>query len=316
MARPPRIEFSGAHYHVIDRGIERRTIFHDSGDYACFLGLCAELGVRHRVALLAYCVMPNHYHLLVQTSLANLNRYMKELNGGYSKAYNRRRRRVGPLFAGRYKALLVQDDAYALSVARYIHLNPIKAGLAERAEDYRWSSYREYVGKAAEGVADTGHLLGYFRGGHAERIRQFRALTAARRAPEYDPMAAKGGVVVGGEGFLEWLRVKFVPRIHPLEMARWRDLRRPGPGLKSSMESRIMGLTADPALRQKLLVYALKKGTPLSLKEIARMVGMRTIVAVSMSVSRLDRARRFDAELDRVLGRLDGGLRSGQQSHV
>ena len=316
MARPPRIEYSGAHYHVIDRGIERRTIFSGSDDYECFLGLCGALKVRHKVELLAYCVMPNHYHLLVRTSLANLNRYMKELNGGYSRAYNRRRRRIGPLYAGRYKALLVEDDAYALSVARYIHMNPVKAGLVDRPEDYRWSSYREYLGRGAAGVADTACLFGYFRGSHGERIRQFRELTTDRHAPEYDPLGARGGVVVGGEGFMEWLRKEFVPRVRPPTMARWREIWRPGPGLKASMMTRINGLTSDSSFRQKLLVYALKKGTPLSLKEIAHLTGMKTIMAVSMVVSRLDRARRSDEALGGVLARLDGRLRTGRQSNV
>jgi len=181
MARPPRIEFRGACYHVIDRGVERRRIFATPGDHAIFLRICAKLKWRYQVELPGYCLMPNHYHLLVRTPEARLGRFMKELKGGYSKYYNRRCRRVGPLFQGRYKAILIQDDEYVLDVARYIHMNPVKAKLVDGPAGWRWSSYREYVGRAGKGVTDTAFVLGFFGGSRAHRMRQLARSTTATR---------------------------------------------------------------------------------------------------------------------------------------
>jgi len=312
MARPPRIEYSGAYYHVIDRGIERRTIFAIPADYERFLALCAALRERFKVDILAYCVLPNHYHLLLRTSLANLSRFMKELNGDYSKYYNIRCGRIGPLFAGRYKALLIQDDAYALAVSRYIHLNPVKAGLAEHPQQYEWSSYREYLGKGTPGIADTSHLLAYFHGKYEERIRQLRKFTTDEDTPDYSPASAKGGVVVGSEAFMDWLRKEKIPRVRPPAMAKWAELRKPGSSLKASIEGRISDLTDDPRLRRKLLSYALKNATPLSLKEVADMVGMRSANAVTRIAIRLNRERSKNRSLQYMLDRLDARLRSGQ----
>jgi len=313
MPRPPRIEYAGAVYHVINRGVERRAIFSVSQDYEGFLGLIERLKQRHKVELFAYCLMPNHYHLFLRTALPNLHRFMKELNGWYSKIFNKRCRRIGPLFQGRYRAILVQNDGFALDVARYIHLNPVKAGLSDSPEAYRWSSYRQYVNKDAGGIADTGFLLGCFPGRTEGGRRYFRRFTMEEHDGEYDPREAKGGVVAGVAAFVDWVKREKIPRKKQRDMARWGELHKPGLAVKKSLERRIGDLTNDPKLRRKLLVYALKKSTPLSLKEIARMTGMRTIIAVSQVSRRIEMAGRVDGELSVILAKLDSRLRADQK---
>ena len=313
MARALRIEYAGAAYHVINRGVERRTIFSVPKDHEQFLRIVSQLNVRHKVVLFAYCLMPNHYHLFLRTTLANFSRFMKEPNGGYSKAYNSRCRRVGPVFQGRYKALLVQDNEYSLGVARYIHMNPVKAGLVERPQEYPWSSYVEYVGKGGRGIVERRFLLGFFSGSIARRMSQLRRFTLAQHPMQYDPTQAAGGIVAGVKAFVEWVKREKIPRKKPPDMAKWKALSKPGGGLRRSLEKRIRGLTEDSRLRHKLLVYALKRSTPLSLKEIAGMVGMKTPIAVTQTTRRLEIASQSDTALAAALARIDQQLREGQR---
>lgn len=144
MARPLRVEFPGAYYHVMNRGLERRRTFLNEADHQSFLSLFEDISRRWQVKIFAYCCMPNHYHLLLQTPLGNLSRVMRHLDGLYTQRFNRRHRRDGPLFRGRYKAILVGADTYLLQVVRYIHLNPVAAGIVEQPSRYPWSSHRLY----------------------------------------------------------------------------------------------------------------------------------------------------------------------------
>ncbi len=147
MSRPLRIEFNGAYYHVMNRGAGRQDIFARDAHRHLFLELLRETHEMFRAEVHAYCLMDNHYHLLVSTPEGNLNRIMRHLNGVYTQRYNRLEKTDGPLFRGRYKAILVDVDAYLLNVSRYIHLNPVSANIVKQAHGYRWSSYRAYIGK-------------------------------------------------------------------------------------------------------------------------------------------------------------------------
>ena len=141
------MELPGALYHVTARGNERKPIYRDERDRRRFLErLCAVAG-GYRLVVHAYVLMRNHYHLLVETPAANLSRAMRQLNGVYTQDFNRRYRRAGHLFQGRYKAILVDKDAYLLELSRYIHLNPVRVGEVTRPWDFRWSSAAAFVGK-------------------------------------------------------------------------------------------------------------------------------------------------------------------------
>jgi len=145
MPRPLRIEYENAYYHVINRGRGRQRIFHDDDYFRAFLSALEEAHQRFGLQVLCYCLMPNHYHLLVKTPNANLGRCMRHINGVYTQRYNRRRKTDGPLFRGRYKAILVEEDSYQLQLSRYIHRNPLEAELVHQLEEYPWSSYPYYV---------------------------------------------------------------------------------------------------------------------------------------------------------------------------
>ncbi|MEJ2696952.1 MAG: transposase [Candidatus Sulfobium sp.] len=142
MARPLRIEYDGALYHVTSRGNERKRIFRDDEDRAAFLDTLLKVNERYNWMCHAYCLMNNHYHLIIETPDGNLSQGMRQLNGVYTQLFNRRHHRVGHLFQGRFKTILIEKEGYLLEVSRYVVLNPVRAKAVERPEHWKWSSYR------------------------------------------------------------------------------------------------------------------------------------------------------------------------------
>ncbi len=145
MSRSLRIEYADAWYHVMNRGRRDEDIFADNEDLETFLKLLREGAELWNVKIGAYCLMSNHYHLLVQTPQGNLSRFMRHLNGIYTQRYNRSHRSDGQLFRGRYKAILVEEDRYLLELIRYIHRNPLRAGMVDDIDQYLWSSHPGYL---------------------------------------------------------------------------------------------------------------------------------------------------------------------------
>jgi len=141
VARPLRIEYEGAFYHVTARGNERKEIFFAGHDYAKFMDYLRETRDRYHFLLHCYVLMPNHYHLLIETPEGNISQVMHRLNASYTGYINRTRQRTGHLFQGRYKAILVDRDNYLLELSRYVHLNPVRAGMVSNPGDYPHSSY-------------------------------------------------------------------------------------------------------------------------------------------------------------------------------
>jgi len=146
MARPLRIEFADALYHITSRGNEQRSIFRSNRDRETFLLLLGKAAIRFRWSITAWVLMSNHFHLVIQTMEPNLSRGMQWLNSTYANWFNRVHHRCGHLFQGRFKALLIDKEAYFAEVLRYVVLNPVRANICERPEQYRWSSYRATAG--------------------------------------------------------------------------------------------------------------------------------------------------------------------------
>lgn len=162
MPRPLRIEYSGAWYHVMNRGVNKMPIFTTDEHRHIFLKLLEEISTLFRVEIHSYCLMDNHYHLLIRTSLANLGKAMRHLNGVYTQRYNRMVKRDGPLFRGRYKAILIEVERYLAHVSRYIHLNPIEAHIVQRTQDFKWSSYQCYSNNTPHKWLHTSYILELF----------------------------------------------------------------------------------------------------------------------------------------------------------
>lgn len=203
MARPLRIEIPGGFYHVMTRGDRQAPIYDDETDRRAFMDIFAEVVERYSWRCYAYCLMTNHYHLVVQTLEPNLSDGMRQLNGVYTQASNRRHKRTGHVFEGRYKAIVMEADEYLMELARYVVLNPVRAGVVTKPEDWKWSSYRATAGeeKAPQWLA-TGRLLTWFSNSWAQartRYKQFVAEGADKNVLD----EVRQQVYLGGEAFVK-----------------------------------------------------------------------------------------------------------------
>jgi REP element-mobilizing transposase RayT len=179
MSRPLRLEFSGALYHVTSRGDRREAIYEDDSDRASFLSILDKTSDICNWACHAYCLMDNHYHLLIETPNANLSKGMRQLNGVYTQTFNRAHNRVGHVFQGRYKAIMVEKHSYLLELARYIVLNPVRASMVPLAADWQWSSYLSTAGHIkGPACLHTDWLLANFAQNKAEAIERYKQFIA------------------------------------------------------------------------------------------------------------------------------------------
>lgn len=179
MSRPLRLEFEDAWYHVMNRGANRQKTFLDEADHKEFLILLAECRQIFGIELHAYALMGNHFHLLLRTPRANLSRAMRHLAGVYTQRFNRRHQKDGPLFRGRFKSILIDAESYLLQVARYIHLNPVKARIVENPVDFPWSSYRFYLNANNQPPALIKHEMLGVLGKGDKAIEEFKKFTEA-----------------------------------------------------------------------------------------------------------------------------------------
>ncbi len=206
MARKPRIHVPGGVYHVILRGNGGREIFLDPADGAHFLDLLAEGTRRFGFRCHGYCLMPNHVHLVLQAGAMPLSRAMQNLAFRYTRHVNAREGRAGHLFQGRYKAILVDAGSYLLELVRYVHLNPVRAGLAATPEAWRWSGHRVYLGQAAARWLTTDWVLGLLAPREQRARAAYRAFVAdgmgERRRAEFHSGNGGGGRLLGDEDFI------------------------------------------------------------------------------------------------------------------
>lgn len=203
MARPLRLEFAGALYHVTSRGDGREVIFLDDSDRQVFLDVLAEVVGDFNWAVHAYCLMGNHYHLLIETPDGNLSKGMRQLNGMYTQRFNRKRQRVGHVFQGRFKAILVQKESYLLELARYVVLNPVRARMVRRAEQWRWSSYRATAGLSE--VPDWLHtdwLLSAFSARRKAAVAAYAAFVAEGRNQPSPWEQLRNQIFLGTDAFV------------------------------------------------------------------------------------------------------------------
>ena len=206
MPRPLRIEYENAYYHVMNRGQGRRKIFDNNQFFELFLTGLQEANQRFGLQVLCYCLMSNHYHLLVKTPEANLGRVMRHINGTYTQRYNRLKKTDGALFRGRYKAICVEEDSYQLQLSRYIHRNPLEANIVINLVDYPWSSYRYYV-KAEKAPSWLYQQEIYDQLSAKSRKREkYQAFVEMAIDDEIKNFYSKGNVIpyLGGDEFRTW----------------------------------------------------------------------------------------------------------------
>lgn len=279
MARPLRLEYPGAVYHVTTRGNARQPIFTDDEDREIFLALLGAVVKRYNWLCHAYCLMGNHYHLLLETLDANLSLGMRQLNGMYTQRFNRRHDRTGHVFQGRFKAVLVEKEAYLLELCRYVVLNPVRAGVAESPADWPWSSYRATAGvEPAPEFLQVDWVRGLLGARRATALRHYQSFVQEGMQAASPWPALKGQLFLGGEGFIGEMQERLIEkRALPEIPRRQRYAGRP------PLAALFAGNPAKPERNRIMLAAHLEHGY--SLKEIAGHLDIH-YTTVSKAISR------------------------------
>jgi len=221
MARPLRIEYPGAIYHITSRGNARQPIFRDDKDREVLLEILGVVVVRYNWLCHAYCLMNNHYHLLIETPEGNLSQGMRQLNGIYTQRFNRKHTMVGHVFQGRFKAVLVDKENYLLELCRYVVLNPVRAGIVKFPGKYKWSSYRATAGTGeSPSFLTTDWILSRFGHRRSQAENGYRSFVhdGVKKSSPWENL--RGQVLLGDDKFVLGLepylkqvhRIREIPR--------------------------------------------------------------------------------------------------------
>jgi len=265
VSRPLRLEFPGALYHVTSRGDRREAIYDDDEDRLLFYDVLDEVYQRYRWRLHAYCLMDNHYHLLVETPDANLSQGMRHLNGVYTQRYNSKQRRVGHVFQGRYKAILVQKESYLLELSRYIVLNPVRARMVRAAKDWPWSSYRATTGKTdIPEWLYVDWLLSVYSKQRSEAVKCYKQFVVEGKGQPSPWEQLKNQVYLGNERFVKQMQDKLNVKadLSEIPVAQKRAVAKP-----------LAYYTSRYNNRDKAILEAYSSGT-YTMREIGEHVGL------------------------------------------
>lgn len=258
MPRPARIDYEGAFHHVMNRGRNRQTIFHGKEYFEAFLHTLKEVSEQFDAIIHAYCLMSNHYHLLIETPKANLARIMQHINGVYTQRHNRLRKQDGTLFRGRYKSVLVDEDSYLLQLSRYIHRNPleVKRAMVESLEAYQWSSYPAYINQSK--APDWLHREKVYQMlGHKQRYQGYRGYVEQGVDEDIKRFYSKGNIlgVLGDKEFRAARKEEFENTDHQALKEALQD--------RPSIEE-MVNLLCQLSGEKKAQLVRRKKGRPLN----------------------------------------------------
>lgn len=310
MARPLRITYPGAFYHVTSRGNEQKDVFRSQRDREKFLEYLASATERYGAVIHAYCLLSNHYHLLMETPEGNLSQIMRHVNGAYTTYFNVKRKRTGHLFQGRFKAILVEADEYALELSRYIHLNPVRAGMVSRPEEYRWSSYNNYIGQDNAPLwLKMETILDYFNSSAKEARQKYRSFVEDLLGKEYDSPFKNtfGAAVLGSAEFIETvtrehLSEKEIDRTVP-SVRKFKTKPEPKEILKAV--AAIMG--GNEKLSRQVGMYLCHKYSGKKLREIGELFGVGE-TAIAEARRLLSRKMKTDKQLCGEVEKVKGVL--------
>jgi REP element-mobilizing transposase RayT len=311
MVRQLRIEYEGAFYHITSRGNQRGRIFWDGKDRERLKTILERTKERYGYLLHGYVFMSNHYHLLIETPRANIKQVMQNINTSYTVFINRKYQRFGHLLQGRYKAFIVDKERYLLELGRYIHLNPVRARVVRRPEDFRWSSYRDYRSGRNDGLVDTDETLALFSKKRGIAIRRYGEFVNEGLGGR-SPLESATGSILGDEGFRERV-VKYL-RVLPDKAAipEIRKIRKKqGVGEIVRSVAKYYGLSEVDLLRRrrrtegqrKIAVYLSKILSGEKNAEIGSVFGI-TLQAVTNAVrsveKRIEEDNKFGSEIMRL----------------
>jgi putative transposase len=290
MARALRIEYEGAFYHVTSRGNERRRIFFSKSDYEQFKSYLRESEQKYGHHLHCYVLMSNHYHLVIETPRGNLSTLMHYLNSSYTNYINRKRNRSGHLFQGRYKAIVIDKDSYLLELSRYIHLNPVRAGISETPQAHTYSSYRSYISRDHEDIVHRDLLWAMISNDTRDAPGRYRTFVEEALGKDHkSPLKnTYGGAILGGKAFIRDVLGRFDAEIlNRDDISGRRQLRAPfGAGELINMVSHHIGMSVDELKEKRgdprnMTIYLLKTYTDMNNRHIGELFGGLSYSAVA-----------------------------------
>ncbi|GBE00514.1 chromosomal replication initiation protein [bacterium BMS3Abin07] len=318
MARPLRIEYKGAVYHVTGRGNERRKTYFTPADYQKFIEYIKTARDRYGIILHAYVLMSNQYHLIIETPDAGLSKAMHHIISGYTMYINKKKKRSGHLFQGRFKSVVVEKDSCLVELSRYIHLNPVRAKMAEKPEDYPYSSYPYYITKKKSDILSTGLILSLQSGDRKDAKRRYRDYVESAIGKEIENPCKKvyGGMILGRNPFikevLKKLKRQYLQRgdiSHRRQLMGRHDMEE-----IIELVAQECGVTKDDILKgrdreaRKAAVYLTKKHTEVTNREIGKRFGGVSYSAVSKVVERTEREMEENRNMRRRINRMNRKL--------
>ncbi|GJL65090.1 MAG: hypothetical protein NPIRA05_00610 [Nitrospirales bacterium] len=318
MPRPTRIEYDHAYYHVMNRGRRRSTIFPAPPYYQAFLETLGEAQERFGLVIHGYCLMGNHYDLLLQTPRGNLGRIMRHINGVYTQRYNRLKRTDGPLFRGRYKAILVDGDNYFLRLSRYIHRNPVETTppLVRKLEAYRWSSYPAYINHTNSPRWLQRESI-YELLGHRQKYQGYRTYVEAGVDDEIKDFYQRGRTagVLGDDAFRTWVREnhlhdvmdkEVVAQVLPHALSIDRIIQLVAKYFKVA-PTRLRAVVKGPQnglLARKLAMYLCQQLGGHRLRDIMQAFGLSNVGSVSFITTQIRKRSRESQAFEKTLQQL------------
>jgi len=310
MARQLRICYPGACYHITSRGNERKEIFKTPKDRQSFLSYLESASIRYGALIHGYCLMDNHYHLLMETPVGNLSQIMQHINGGYAAYFNVKHHRSGHLFQGRYKAILVDADEYAQQLSRYIHLNPVRAGIVDKPERYPWSSYLYFIGnKKAPQWLVMDLILSYFGRGVSEAKKGYREFVDAMLGQEYNSLLddVVSSTILGCVDFVKEIKDKYLKgKNTDRNLPALRALS-DRPAIEKIEEEVEIVLGADNALSRKVKLYLCHRYSGRKLTDIGTHFAIGES-GVSQASYRVSLQIRTDKKLRQQIMSIEKGL--------
>jgi REP element-mobilizing transposase RayT len=324
MARPLRIEYPDAWYHVMNRGRRHEAIFLDSKDYQTFIDLLKAVSGMFKAQIAAYALMPNHYHLLLRTPEANINRIMRHVGGIYTQIFNRRHGHDGQLFRGRYKAILVDESEYLLGLVRYIHHNPLKAGMVDAFEDYEWTSHHGYLsdGEAWEWLYRE-PVLQEFSSRLDTARKGYRRYMARDDDEKVEQVFARQNLpaILGGKEFIQKIKDRFFQAKTNREVPTARHL---APSDREIVTAVLTAYEAEEATLsvsrrgatnepRDVTMYLLRTLCGQPLQQIAELLSVRTYSTVSTTLTRVEKRLAQDEEFRKRVESVRALLKKSQR---